>query len=1674
MLTSNPSKPFTQDGIPWLTKTNSIVWAQAVNAYIKSDSRRLAVVNTIVTPQSISVTPVILQLPAWLNNMPNGQDKTDATACYTLALQPVVPVQSHHIDVFDLSCQYKFEYLNQNGVPVLETAAVHNVRMELWTVIITSLHYRQDIPQGIVTFDVKAIWEKVKQSITTVSELELLNQENRFSESKFAEGRKDFKSWIDNSFNEFQGLIQKGSQLSDSRYIKIIMLAISGNPVFDRFIMQHEHNCSTLSVSEFDSLVRVYALQKGIHHGPEERVNLSDGYQDQSRPSKPFRNRSPEEMAELKLVPCKAFAAGNCPWGEKCHRKHDPSLPQTSTSYTAPPGKICWKCKKKGHYANQCKSTKPAPEVKPDRDGDKKEESSHLTQVAPTSTPFYYASFHSREDPPLPILCHGAVDDGMTKTFRTMLEPFPDDSGFDSDSLPDLASDTDSSDDDSDSVPDRIFFLDSGATSHHVVNDPVPDLIERPFSVPSSSTLPTYRDVDFKEGFFQVSTVGGSNVNSVEHQNSNAVGVILFIAGIVLLLFSLPSLLGYHPNSSGRTAVSRLVPLQPRLESHVNDQWCTTTYDDPFTTNVSLASQSNTFPQGAHPGDCGKTFLDSGATSHNCRTDTPRVEHSSQAVNIVVNGVNTSAPVKVTETISSVFNSTGSHSHGKSALMSGVLVIPNTPNNLVSVGKWDQAGGATVMANGKAFLTTDTSFLKSIDPDSIIMEAELINGLYEVKGDFSQEAKSSRSTQHQSFAAIAENHIGSLNKKQILHQRFGHCGTKYLDDLFPVYRNLELGPCDACSTTSQNHSAKSLHGRRAPTAAGQFVQADGSGKIRFPGPQGHRYVMNFYDKFSHEATSTLLHTKDEFFPRLVDFEARLERQGTPLQVLQLDMGTENTDERVRNFCRTKGIKAEYAGPQKHSSIGGVESYHDRQFRGGRAMIHHSGTPKQYLYDAALYWTQIQNRLPRSSQPGSSPLEIARNFTDPGITSDIRVFGCQVWAKVDPNQFPDDHHLADRARRCILLGISEESKDTYILLEIKTGKRIVCSNVKFDETVFPFKLPDTWKAFNHDYSADQLLDHDPLFESEPNDGSLNQVLVEPELNLETRKSGRERIPRDLGPFVSRLSKSEVSVLSRETCEIKEFSLKAAADPSWPTGLKQAQLKPNFESYWKPGMSVEKSAWERLCVLGEWEKMTPEKVVLPLHWIFTEKTKDGVTYAKCRCVAGGHLQKPGQYDQTYAPTLREESLYILLIKAVTFPMCFLATSDCSVAYLNALMDKLLYTTGMPGMEVRPGYCRRIIKAIYGTKQAQKLWRDLYEEILISQGFVESRCDQCVFSLVKGEDFLYLGVHVDDFFSVASNESIYDWFVTETNKHVEMTADKKKALKFIGLNIRRKVSKDISTISVDLSDLIASYLESAGMHKCNPADSPYIAGFDYRKGLLAESEEEKDAIYDWFNQQMGTINYICKARKDMLLWCHLLSRVQHYPGRGVIPHVKKAQRYLQKTKDLPLTFSNRANCSLLKYSSDASHASLAKYHSTGASIGTLGRNTFFAKSNKQKLITVSSTAAEVVQLDVSFSHAQWAVEFCTDLNMPITHGVQFDEDNTSAIQLFTTAQWKTTRWIGVRYHALIQKIKSGFGFLNYVRSDKLLSDHLTKPSKSVITFEAFREEILNLEDARLAGFV
>lgn len=137
-----------------------------------------------------------------------------------------------------------------------------------------------------------------------------------------------------------------------------------------------------------------------------------------------------------------------------------------------------------------------------------------------------------------------------------------------------------------------------------------------------------------------------------------------------------------------------------------------------------------------------------------------------------------------------------------------------------------------------------------------------------------------------------------------------------------------------------------------------------------------------------------------------------------------------------------------------------------------------------------------------------------------------------------------------------------------------------------------------------------------------------------------------------------------------------------------------------------------------------------------WIFKVKNiPDGsVDHHKTRLVAKGFTQRPRlDYHAIFSPVIKP-TIVRLVLSIVVQNHWPLHQLDVNNAFLQGHLDEDVYMSQPPGFE-HPDFQNHVCKlrkAIYGLKQASRVWYTELQTFLLSTGFTRSQSDASLFIL------------------------------------------------------------------------------------------------------------------------------------------------------------------------------------------------------------------------------------------------------------------------------------------------------------------------------------------------------
>jgi ribonuclease HI len=132
------------------------------------------------------------------------------------------------------------------------------------------------------------------------------------------------------------------------------------------------------------------------------------------------------------------------------------------------------------------------------------------------------------------------------------------------------------------------------------------------------------------------------------------------------------------------------------------------------------------------------------------------------------------------------------------------------------------------------------------------------------------------------------------------------------------------------------------------------------------------------------------------------------------------------------------------------------------------------------------------------------------------------------------------------------------------------------------------------------------------------------------------------------------------------------------------------------------------------------------------------------------------------------------------------------------------------------------------------------------------------------------------------------------------------------------------------------------------------------------------------------------------------------------------------------------------------DASYAIHQDGKSHTGAVISLGKTggTVWTKSSKQKIVTLSSTEAELVAVHEAMQRGLWIRELLLEIGIKCGP-VQLFQDNESTIHLIKNGavQYKS-KHINVRYFSIKEQIDNNIVQVSYLPTDLMKADILTKP--------------------------
>ena len=461
-------------------------------------------------------------------------------------------------------------------------------------------------------------------------------------------------------------------------------------------------------------------------------------------------------------------------------------------------------------------------------------------------------------------------------------------------------------------------------------------------------------------------------------------------------------------------------------------------------------------------------------------------------------------------------------------------------------------------------------------------------------------------------------------------------------------------------------------------------------------------------------------------------------------------------------------------------------------------------------------------------------------------------------------------------------------------------------------------------------------------------------------------------------------------------------------------------------------------------------------------------------KARLVAGGHQQDKSLYDNLAAPTVALQSVFMVAVIAAKEKR-HVRTLDIGSAYLNAdkagteeVIMKLDPLIAAVLVYIKHDYEQFLLddgaiyvklnKALYGLVESALLWYEDVSGYLQANGFTPNPLDMCVFNEESpGGKQCSITLFVDDLMITCADMARIER-VTQLliSKYGEVTTSDGTVHSYLGMTFNFSTAEKVRvTMEKFTADLLKDY-EVTG--KAATPAAHYL--FDVREDAPRLTQEKSVA----FHSCAARVLYLAKRVRPELLVAlsFLVTRVQT-PTVDDERKLARVLAYLNAEPNLGITLTANNGFNVVAHV-DASygvHPDAASH--TGLSI-SLGDGPVFVKSTKQKLVSKSSTEAELIGLSDSASQVIWTRDFLTYQGYEMDPATVY-QDNMSTIALANNGRSTSarTRHIHIRFFFIKDRMESGEIKIVHLPTSSMLADMLTKPLQGE-AFRTMRNALLN----------
>ncbi|SGY38977.1 BQ5605_C003g02116 [Microbotryum silenes-dioicae] len=446
---------------------------------------------------------------------------------------------------------------------------------------------------------------------------------------------------------------------------------------------------------------------------------------------------------------------------------------------------------------------------------------------------------------------------------------------------------------------------------------------------------------------------------------------------------------------------------------------------------------------------------------------------------------------------------------------------------------------------------------------------------------------------------------------------------------------------------------------------------------------------------------------------------------------------------------------------------------------------------------------------------------------------------------------------------------------------------------------------------------------------------------------------------------------------------------------------------------------------------------------VRWIYTRKedAQGDITKYKARLVVQGYSQTYGiDFIDNFAPVASLSTILFLIAIAAAQGLV-LEQFDYDSAFLNGTMTEDVYIKVPDGWPLahNPGSVLKLLKSMYGTKQAPRQWYAAVDDLMKTRGFHRSTSDACLYIKRKGRRFIFVSLYVDDGLAASNDQQFLNDELSAFNS-VYSLKRLGPVKTFLGLEFHRTSEYIMVHQSTYVRGLLETYAFDSVSNR--PVSSPMED-----RNVVESNEPFTDVKL--YQSAVGALQYAAhRTRPEIANAVRSVAKHVAAPTMTNWIAIKRILLYLSTSVDLGLVFHFGASIKFEIYS-DASWADdWDNGKSTGGYVAMCAGGPVSWQCKQQSIVATSTTEAETLAASAASKEAVRLRSLALELGIDQTSSTILHEDNEACIAIARkpAPRGRTRHW-NVHHFYVRERVELGDITLQYCPTALNTADMFTK---------------------------